>query len=147
MKAMRLKPTLLGVGALLAVQTLAGCSSISCTTIGASSGVSVATPSLPRSAPLVIEVCVGTTCTTNTSVADVTMPLFVVNDALTSEEPTDLTVAIRSKDGKTLVPATHVVTHPVKHQPNGPDCQPTAYVVAVTAGVKGVVETRPAQAP
>lgn len=143
MKARRLTPTLLVIGALLALETLAGCTAKSCTAIGASSGVGVTTLGLPRSAPLVVEVCVSTTCTTTTSVADSTAPLFLVNDAVTSDGPTALTVAIRSQDGKTLVPVTHLVTHPRKHQPNGPDCEPTVYVADVTAGVRGVVETDP----
>lgn len=143
MNATRSTPTLLVVGALLVLQTLAGCASKSCTAIGAFSGVGVTTLGLPRSAPIVVEVCVSTTCTTTTSVADSTAPVFVENPAVTSDGPTDLTVAIRSQDGKTLVPVTHVVTHPRKHQPNGPDCEPTVYVVDVTAGVTGVVETGP----
>lgn len=143
MNATRLKPTLLVVGALLALETLAGCTSKSCTVIGAPSGVGVTILGLPRSAPLVVEVCVSTTCTTTTSAADSTAPVFVENAAVTSNGPTELTVAIRNQDGKTVVPVTHLVTHPRKHQPNGPDCEPTAYVADVTAGVRGVVETGP----
>ena len=143
MDATRLTPTLWVVGALLAMQALTGCTSRACTLIGASSGVGVTTLGLPRSAPLVVEVCVGATCTTATSMAGSTARIFVDNAAITSDEPTDLTVGIRTQDGTAVVPVTHVVTHPRKFQPNGPSCEPTVYVSAVTAGVSGVVETAP----
>ncbi len=143
MDAKRLTPTLVVAGALLAVQTLSGCTSKGCTDIGARSHVGVTTLGLSRSAPLVVEVCVGTTCTTATSMAGSTARIFVDNAAITSDGPTDLTVGIRTQDGKAVVPVTHVVTHPRKFQPNGPSCEPTVYVSAVTAGVSGVVETGP----
>ena len=144
MGATRLTPTLWVVGALLALQTLAGCTSRACTLIGASSsGVGVTTQGLPRSAPLVVEVCVGRTCTTATSTGDSTARILVGNAAITSDGPTDLTVAIRSMDGKVVMPVTHVVTHPRKYQPNGPDCEPTVYVADVSAGSSGVVEVSP----
>ena len=45
--------------------------------------------------------------------------------------------------GKTVVPVTHLVTHPRKHQPNGPACEPTADVTDIAVGFTGVVETGP----
>ena len=106
-----------------------------CTEIGASNGVNVSVDGADRTQDLAVEACVATACSTGTLFAGDTGGAFVDLVAISSTDPVDITVTVRTQAGVTVVPATTVRSTPTKVQPNGPGCDPTAYQAAVTVAV------------
>ena len=106
-----------------------------CTEIGASNGVNVTVQGADRTQDLVVEACVDGDCATGTLYAGGTDGAFVDLAAVDSTSPVDVRVTVRSQAGAVVVGPTTVRSTPRTVQPNGPDCEPTAYQAAVTVTV------------
>jgi len=117
--------------AVVVVALMGGCSSTACTAIGAESGVSVDISGQGRGEPITATACVEGHCS-DTSVQEADGPIFIANSKVTSEEPTRVTVTVRRQSGAVLVPSRETTVTPKRVQPNGPDCDPTAYVATVS---------------
>ena len=116
----------------------AGCSHMerACTSAGAESGVVVVVPKPWPTQTVVVTACVGGSCRTDGS-AGLDGPLaheglvFVRHPAVTARA-TQATIAVRDGEGQDVVPATMVTVRPSTVTPNGPRCDPTAYVGRAT---------------
>src|SRR3954449_9627603 len=117
--------------ALVVVALTGGCSRTACTAVGAESGVSVAISGQGRAEPLRVTACVEGHCS-DTSAQGADGPIFIANSRVTSERPTRVTVTVRRQSGAVLVPVRETTVTPKRVQPNGPDCDPTAYVATVS---------------
>lgn len=103
-----------------------------CTEIGAANGVDVTVQGLQRVEDLVVEVCVAGECRTAPLFIDGPPSAFVDLPAVSSTKAIVVRVSVRDQSQRVVVPATEVRATPRKVQPNGPDCDPTAYQAAVT---------------
>jgi hypothetical protein len=125
---LRVASTLATVLALLT--TGAGCQR-GCTQIGGDSGVGVFIAGEGRTGPVVVDVCVRAVCA-SASVAGTEGPVYVMTREVESDDPVEVVVTVRRQDGTVLVPATRATVVPERHQPNGPECEPTFYSATVT---------------
>lgn len=121
----------LAATAVVVVALTGACSSAACTSIGAQSGVSVDISGQGRGEPITATVCVEGQCS-DTSVKGAEGPIFIANSKVTSEEPTRVTVTVRRQSGAVIVPPRETTVRPTRVQPNGPGCDPTAYVATVS---------------
>ena len=130
------KPTpALALVLLLATLTACTVPGKACTELGASNGVNVTVQGADRTQDLVVEACVDGDCATGTLFAGGTDGAFVDLPAVDSTSPVDVRVTVRSQGGDVVVRSTTVRTTPRTVQPNGPDCDPTAFQAAVTVSV------------
>ena len=122
-------------GALALVAALSGCGAFTphgCTAIGADPGVTVTLAGNGWTVPLTVEVCVTDNCSSSPAVTSTAHAIFIRNTGLTSRKPTDVVITVRAEDGTILAPPTHSIVSPNEFQPNGPGCEPTVWVAAVT---------------
>lgn len=118
----------------LCVLVLSGCSG-SCTQIGAQSGVIVEIARQLQPAPVSSKVCVQDRCEVVPQPAFGVggVPAFVLPTSnVSGSDPVRITVAFYDSQSKVIAGADTVVS-PVKVQPNGEGCGPTAWQATITA--------------
>jgi hypothetical protein len=103
-----------------------------CTQVAAESGLQVSLPRFGSEAPRVtVTTCVDDRCVTQRGpTADRRLRRMWIGGDLDSTNPVTVRVVVRDSN-QDLVFDGHTTVTPVKHQPNGAGCEPTAYVGAV----------------
>lgn len=117
--------------AVVVVCGLTGCAG-NCTIMGADPGVMVTLSGSGWEAPLTVQACVASACRSLPAVRDTKNAVFIRNAGVASGRPTDVVVTVYAQDGAVAVPATRTRVTPTKLQPNGPDCDPTVWIAALT---------------
>ena len=118
-----------------------------CTEIGADSGVifdlDVVEGLAESNLPVRIHACVERTCVTRTTTRSdgPGRPAFVhvLAPSLSHEGPVRVLLQITDWSGQRVFDASNTV-RVRKYQPNGPACEPTAYVASVTATAHGELQ-------
>ena len=139
------RPRMMGSGRILLLVACAGlfiasCSSavnVSCTAIGAVSGVSFDLSRVtPREGLALVHACVRSKCEDQTVALTQNDRITVVDDTLDGPGPVAVTLVIRTQQRKMIFTASGQVVLK-KAQPNGPKCPPTAWYRSVLATPPG----------
>jgi hypothetical protein len=129
------------------IAVVAGCGNpgLACSDVGASSGVSFEFNSVVTAHEgqlLLVTACVRSTCqdlrVTN---GDPQTGLVVGADVVTDSKPVPVSLTITTRRGDTVFQASQVA-RPVKSQPNGPRCPPTAWVAQLVASGADTLQQR-----
>src|SRR5580765_5305467 len=139
------RPVVATVALLLGAHALSGCAK-SCTAVGAEDGVALTAVGYPADAALSVKVCRGTTCA-STQLDLTQSDAGFVALRLTSTTAQALRVSVRTAAGPPVLEGAAISVVPVKIQPNGPDCDPTAYQAGIRVSPTGVVSSAPSTAP
>lgn len=118
---------------------LGGCGGLratSCTDIGANSGIAFEFDEVLAAHPgesLQVEACVEDTCDTlEVGRHKPQHGLMLGQDLVTDDSPVPITLTVTNRQGDTVYEGG-LTANPVKLQPNGPDCPPTAWSAQVFA--------------
>lgn len=108
-----------------------GCAPSDCSDIGAESGLSVTLSGPEFSIGDIVKVCVANECA-EAPVVDTESPTFVANNKVDSQAEVAVVLSVSSPGRDPIVRPTEFRIRPKRLQPNGPGCDPVAYVGAVS---------------
>jgi hypothetical protein len=132
----RIRHKVIGLVMVTVAALLTSCAH-NCTVIGADSGVLVHLDlsAAARKQVTTVRVCVAAHCVGGDRVGEDVW--FAGVPSITDGDPIEASVDVRDAAGRELAGGSTTAT-PVKNQPNGPECEPTAWQASVTVTADGV---------
>lgn len=115
-----------------AATAMSGCAPTDCSDVGAESGISVTLSGPEVTVGDTVRVCVDNECA-EAPIVDTEAPIFVANNKVDSQAEVAVVLSVSSPGKDPIVPPTEYRIRPQRIQPNGPGCDPVAYVGAVSA--------------
>ncbi len=120
------------MAAAAAATLMSSCAPSDCSDVGAESGISVTLSGPGFSIGDIVRVCVDNECA-EASLVDTATPIFVANNKVESEAEVAVVLSVSNLGEDPIVRPTEFRIRPQRIQPNGPGCDPVAYVGAVSA--------------
>ncbi len=120
------------MAAAAAATVLTGCAPSDCSDAGAVSGISVTLSGPEFSIGDIVRVCVDNECA-EAPVVDTEPPIFVANNKVDSQAEVAVVLSVSNPSKGPIIRPTEFRIRPKRLQPNGPGCDPVAYVGAVSA--------------